>query len=180
MPKNKLFMVGGAKGVGKSELTKEVARELSIERMETGAFVLDYLKNPPKMALTDYLVGRILSATNDILLDTHFAEYPIRGETSAPFKRGLESPNLAQIASAFNVDACLIEVMPEELLRRRRNHSKLRRRNPTFILEELEYNRRAYGLYVGELGITPCIIINDKFEKAKDDISAWVMERYGK
>ena len=43
MAKNNLFMVGGAKGVGKTRLTLDVSSDLGLARIETGKVVFDYI-----------------------------------------------------------------------------------------------------------------------------------------
>lgn len=45
---NSLFIIGGAKGVGKTTLISRISLECNLGRIETGKLVFDYvLENPP-------------------------------------------------------------------------------------------------------------------------------------
>ena len=97
--KYKLFMVGGAKGTGKTRLTLDVASELDLGRIETGKIVFDYIfQGLPPDGLTDYITQEIFSQNRDLILDTHYARYSDKEEPNKQFRRGLEPENLVSHA----------------------------------------------------------------------------------
>ena len=56
MTRPNLFMVGGAKVVGKTSLTLDVSSELGLGRIETGKIVFDYIfQGLPSEELTEYI-----------------------------------------------------------------------------------------------------------------------------
>ena len=168
-------MIGGAKGVGKTRLTLEASIELGLTRIETGKIVLDYVsKGLPLEALTDYLSKEICSSNDNIILDTHYARYSDKEEPNKQFQRGLEPEDLKKLSKKFNIFPCLVEVQLSELEQRRKNDTKRRVINPSYILQENEFNRRGYGLYLTELNKEPFILINDIYIIAKDKLVRWI------
>lgn len=168
-------MVGGSKGVGKTRLTLDAAATSGLGRIETGKIVLDYvLQNLPLDELTDYITQKILSQNGDLVLDTHYARYSDREEPNKQFRRGLEAEDLARLVKKFNIFPCLVEVPVGELELRRRRDEKRRVISPNFIEEEMEFNRRGYGLYLAELKREPFVLINDVYTTAKDKLIQWI------
>jgi len=108
MTKNNLFMVGGAKGVGKTRL--------------------------PLEGLTDYITGEILSQNRNLVLDTHYARYSDKEEPNKQFRRGLEPEDLERLLEKFNIFPCLVEVPLCELEQRRKNDPKKRVINMKFCI----------------------------------------------
>lgn len=175
MTKPNLFMIGGAKGVGKTKITTDVAADLRIQRVETGKVVLDYVsQGRPLEKLMDYLTDQILSFDNTLILDTHYAQYSDREEPNKQFKRGLEAANLEKLSSGFNIFPCLVEVPLCELEQRRLTDLKRRVVNPSLILQEVEFNRRGYELYIAELKREPFILVNGIYARAKTDLIKWI------
>lgn len=180
MARHNLFMIGGAKGVGKTRLTLDVAIELEIGRIETGKLVFDYvLQNLPLTELTDYITEEIRVQDRDLILDTHYAQYSDREETNKPFKRGLEPINLERLSEKFNIFPCLLEVPLCELEQRRFKDTKKRVINPTFIMQEIEFNRRGYELYLAELNKEPFVLVNDIYISAKNNLIKWIAQNNG-
>lgn len=179
--KHNIFMVGGSKGVGKTRLTLDVATLSGLERIETGKIVLNYvLQNLPLEGLTNYLVQEIISMKEDLILDTHYARYSDKEEPNKQFRRGLEKEDLAKLLGKFTVFPCLIEVPLDELEKRRRMDEKKRIVTPSFILEEIEFNRRGYELYLAEVKKKPFILINNVYETARDNLLGWIVQNSGK
>lgn len=177
MIKYDLFMIGGAKGVGKTRLTLEVAIELEIGRIETGKVVFDYvLQNLPLAGLTDYITEEIQVQDRNLILDTHYAQYSDREESNKRFKRGLEPTNLERLAEKFNIFPCLLEVPLCELEQRRLRDAKKRVVNPTFIMQEIEFNRRGYELYLAELNKKPFVLVNDIYIGARNNLLRWIAQ----
>src|SRR3989344_6302708 len=109
--RNNLFMIGGAKGVGKTTLTRDLAIELGLTRIETGEMVLEYVaKGLPIERITEYLTSQILARKTDLILATHYARYSDREEPNKKFRRGLEPDDLARLLERFSVFPCLVEV----------------------------------------------------------------------
>jgi len=175
MAKNYLFMVGGAKGVGKTRLTLDVSAELGLARIETGKIVFDYVfQGLPLERLTDYITQEILSQDRDLILDTHYARYSDKEEPNKQFRRGLENADLKRLLEKFDIFPCLVEVPLCELEQIRRSDPKKRVTNPVYIMQEMEFNRRGYELYLKEVNQPPFVIINHFYNKAKNELINWI------
>ncbi|MEK6913256.1 MAG: hypothetical protein AABW47_01130 [Nanoarchaeota archaeon] len=178
MTKNNLFMIGGSKGVGKTRLTLDVSVELGLVRIETGKIVLDYVgQGLPLEALTEYISKEICSGDSDLILDTHYARYSDKEEPNKQFQRGLEPEDLKKLLKKFNIFPCLVEVPLSELEQRRKNDPKRRIINPFYIIQEMEFNRKGYELYLAELNEKPFILINDNYLIAKDNLIRWIKDK---
>jgi hypothetical protein len=112
-----------------------------------------------------------------LILDTHYARYSDKEEPNKQFMRGLETENLEKLLEKFNIFPCLIEVPLCELEQRRKNDSKKRVTNPEYILQEIEFNRRGYELYLKETGNKkPFILINQIYTIAKENLIRWIVK----
>lgn len=180
MAKNNLFMVGGAKGVGKTRLTLDVSSDLRLARIETGKVVFDYIfQGLPLEGLTDYIIQEILSQDKSLILDTHYARYSDKEEPNKQFRRGLEPEDLEKLLGKFTIFPCLVEVPLCELEQRRKNDPKKRVINPVYILQEVEFNRRGYELYLQEVKQKPFVLINDLYCNARNNLVRWITENNG-
>src|SRR3989338_10217776 len=180
MVKHNLFMVGGAKGVGKTTLTLDVSSELSLGRIETGQIVFDYVfQGLPLEELTKYITKEIFSQDRNLVLDTHYARYSDKEEPNKQFKRGLEPENLDRLLEKFNIFSCLVEVPLCELEQRRKNDPKKRIINPFYIMQEIEFNRRGYELYLKETNKKPFVLTNELYVNARNNLSKWITENNG-
>ncbi len=180
MIKRNLFMVGGSKGVGKTRLTLDVSSELDLGRIETGEIVFDYVfQGLPLEKLTDYITQEILSQDRSLILDTHYARYSDKEEPNRQFRRGLEPEDLKRLLEKFNVFPCLVEVPFCELEQRRQNDLKKRIINPFYIMQEIEFNRKGYELYLKETNKCPFILINDFYLNARNRLIEWVSKNNG-
>jgi len=170
-------MIGGAKGVGKTELTLDASSELGLGRIETGKIVLDYISQGLCMeGLTNYITEEIFSQNKSLILDTHYARYSDKEEPNKQFKRGIEPENLMRLLEKFNIFPCLIEVPLCELEQRRKKDPKKRVINPVYILQEIEFNRRGYELYLQEVNQKPFVLINDLYTNAKNNLNNWILK----
>lgn len=180
MAKNNLFMVGGAKGVGKTRLTLDVSSDLGLARIETGKVVFDYIfQGLPLEGLTNYITEEILSQNRDLILDTHYARYSDKEEPNKQFRRGLEPKDLERLLGKFIIFPCLVEVAPCELEQRRKNDPKRRVINPVYIMQEVEFNRRGYELYLQEVNQKPFVLINHLYSTARNNLIKWITENKG-
>ena len=180
MAKNNLFMIGGAKGVGKTRLTLDVSSDLGLARIETGKVVFDYIfQGLPLEKLTNYITGKILSQDRNLVLDTHYARYSDKEEPNKQFRRGLEPEDLERLLERFNIFPCLVEVPLYELKKRRKNDLKKRVINPVYIMQEIEFNRKGYELYIQEVNQKPFILVNDLYIDAKNNLIKWITENKG-
>ena len=180
MAKNNLFLVGGAKGVGKTRLTLDVSSDLGLARIETGKVVFDYIfQGLPLEGLTDYITKEILSQDRDLMLDTHYARYSDKEEPNKQFRRGLEQEDLERLLEKFNIFLCLVEVPLCELEQRRKNDPKKRVINPVYIMQEIEFNRRGYELYLQEVNKKPFVLTNELYVNARNNLSKWITENNG-
>lgn len=178
MQKNSLFMVGGSKGTGKTKLTLDVSAELSLARVETGKIVFDYVNQGlPLDKLTEYITEKICSENNNLILDTHYARYSDREEPNKQFRRGLEPEDLEKLLKKFDIFPCLVEVPIRELGQRRKKDAKKRVINPVYIMQEVEFNRRGYELYLAELKREPFILVNEIYTLAKDSLINWIKSK---
>jgi hypothetical protein len=175
MEKNKLFMIGGAKGVGKTRLTLDVSSKMNLGRIETGKVVFDYVfRGLPPEGLTDYITSEILSQKRDLILDTHYARYSDREEPNKQFRRGLEAEDLERLLRQFNIFPCLVEVPLCELEQRRKNDPKKRVVNPFYIIQEIDFNRKGYELYLQETKQKPFVLINGVYMDARNSLINWI------
>jgi hypothetical protein len=180
MAKNNLFMIGGAKGVGKTRLTLDVSSDLGLARIEAGKVVFDYVfQGLPLDRLTNYITEEILSQNRNLVLDTHYARYSDKEEPNKQFRRGLEPEDLERLLKKFNIFLCLVEVPLCELEQRRKNDPKRRLINPAYILQEVEFNRRGYELYLQEVNQKPFVLINDSYINARNNLIKWITENNG-
>ena len=180
MVKHNLFMIGGAKGVGKTRLTLDVSSELGLGSIETGKIVFDYVfQGLPLEGLTDYLTKEISSQNRALILDTHYARYSDKEESNKQFRRGLEPEDLVKLLEKFNIFPCLVEVPLCELEQRRRNDPKKRIINPFYIMQEVEFNRRGYELYLKETSQKPFVLVNDVYINARNNLIKWISENGG-
>jgi len=169
-----IFMVGGAKCVGKTSLTTAVSSDLGLPRIETGKLLRDYRLNPPAISFKDYIATRVRENETDLLLDTHFAQYPPNTTENVIFERGLDSQQLASISEQFNILLCLLELSPKDLLKRRFKDTKRRTTLPLLVLEELEFNLRAVRLYSADLARDFFRLENRDFNETKMQIENWI------
>lgn len=177
MAKNNLFMVGGAKGIGKTRLTLDVSSDLGLARIETGKVVFDYIfQGLPLEGLTNYITEEILSQDRNLILDTHYARYSDKEEPNKQFRRGLETEDLERLLEKFHILPCLVEVPLCELEQRRKDDPKRRVINPFYIMQEVEFNRRGYELYLQEVHKQPFVLINDLYVSARNNLSRWIIE----
>ncbi len=177
MKKYNLFMVGGAKGVGKTRLTLDISLDLELARIETGKIVFNYLfQGLPLENLTSYITEEILSQDRDLILDTHYASYSDEEDSNKKFRRGLESEDLEKLLKKFSIFPCLVEVPLYELELRRNNDPKKRVLNPRYIMQEIDFNRKGYELYLQEVKKEPFIIINDMYLNAKVNLKNWIIK----
>jgi len=174
MAKSKIFMIGGAKCVGKTSLTQMVSLETGIARLETGRVLSEYVSLHPSINFKDYLTEAILNNEQELILDTHFAQYSPYAQKSGVFERGLETDNLTKLSYKFDIHLCLLEVNQEELLQRRLKNFKKSAIIPELISEELEYNLRASKIYSAELSKPVFRLENTEFNEAKLKLEGWI------
>ncbi len=169
-----LFLVGGAKGVGKTTITSCTAEECGIERVETGKIVFDYIHKGLNCNLNDYITEQLFTWDRDLLVDTHFAAYPHTQGMDRKFKRGLDKKNLYDLSKWFDIYLCLIDLDGEELLRRRMRDNKERITVLEMVQEELEFNRKASEIYSKETKKPVLRLYNYDPNSTKRDLSSWI------
>lgn len=168
MAKYNLFMIGGAKGVGKTRLTLDISSELKLGRIETGKIVFNYVSQGlPLERLTNCITEEIFSQDRNLVLDTHYARYSDKEGPNKQFRRGLEPEDLQRLLEKFNIFPCLVEVSLCELEQRRLKDAKKRVINPIYITQEIEFNQRDYELYLRETNRKPFILVNDIYINTK-------------
>jgi adenylate kinase len=174
MIKKKLFMIGGAKGVGKSSLLSEISTELAMEKIETGNIVHGYVnKGLPFEGLNDYITQEIYSRECDnLILDTHYVSY---NKGAKEFGRGLKTENLEKLAEKFDIYPCLVEISLDKLEQRRKNDDKKQRiLDASHIAKEVESTRKIYQSYLSEINKESFILTNDNYTTAKESLTNWI------
>ena len=180
MVKHNIFMIGGAKGVGKTRLTLDISSELDLGRIETGQVVFDYIfQRLPLDGLTEYITEEIFSQDRNLVLDTHYARYSDKEEPNKQFRRGLEPEDLERLLKKFTIFPCLVEVPLCELEQRRIKDSKRRVINPVYIMQEIEFNRRGYELYLKETNQEPFVLVNGIYPIARNKLVKWISKHNG-
>src|SRR3989339_423475 len=161
-------------------LTLDVSSDLGLARIETGKVVFDYVfQGLPLDGLTNYITGEILSQNRNLVLDTHYARYSDKEEPNKRFRRGLEPEDLERLLKKFNIFPCLVEVPLCELEQRRKNDPKRRVINPIYIMQEVEFNRKGYELYLQEVNQKPFVLINNIYINARNNLIKWITENNG-
>lgn len=177
---NQIFLVGGAKGVGKTSLINRVSEEGAIMAVSTSRFVdeLKRLKDSEYLEteeVNEYLCQRLIALSgNDMVVDTHYATYPVSETPYRPFKRGMGRHQLERIAKVFDINLCLVSIEPKDLLKRREQDKRERIKDPVMISEELDYNKMAAEIYARDLGKRLMILKNDDFQDTKQSLLNWI------
>lgn len=143
MHKNTVYFMGGAKGVGKTALIREVSLRTLIPHINTGDF---FAQPGSKEEITDNIV-KCLSLNAPLIADTHYAGF-IGGIFSGNFERGLNTEQLGRLLERTNVEFLLITLPLEQLLLRRMNDKdSVRDSDAVNIYEELKHNELYFREY---------------------------------
>jgi len=148
-----LIFIGGAQGVGKSTVIKEVKRISGINIFSTGTFYGQGNKNihNPGDSIKDYLTNGFYG-----IIDTHYA-----GNSPYGLIRGLTRENLLSIASKKTIDLVLMELDFNTLLERRLRDNKRKRNNDVETCRrDIEMNSVYFHEYCKELNIEGLKITN--------------------
>ncbi len=165
---NKIYYVGGAKGVGKTTLLTDIAKEKGLQIVNTGSFF--YVKQPKKI-IKATVVNHLIKNT-PLIADTHYAGF-IDGEYSGKYERTLYVDELALLAENSDLELILVEIDPEKLFSRRSlATNKKRNLNIEHVRAELRYNRKYFHDYCEQLSQQGFIINNNDFEEAKKKLAS--------
>jgi len=157
MIKQKLYFIGGSKGVGKSTVIKKASELSEILIINTGNF---YLKD--KQNAEESIVKHLLDCPVSIV-DTHYAGH-ISGTFKGEYKRGMKQTSIDGLAKVKEIELVLITLPVDELLERRINDSsELRDTNRENTLIELEQNFKYFKEYCMQLERCGYVIINQDF-----------------
>lgn len=158
-----LIFLGGAKGIGKSTVLKELLKEYKIDTVNTGNI---YLAAKRDLVDPELAIVMDLSNRNYSIVDTHYAGYFKNG-----FVRGLSKENLLKLSNKKSLAFILMEIDEKELLRRREKDCSTERiHNSDHLRKELEMNHFYFNQYCKDLSAEGTIIINRDIEKSKNKI----------
>ena len=165
----KLVILGGAKGVGKSTLIQRLVKIKPLRIVNSGEIVASALnKNlDPEEAIKGYL----LETSADLILDTHYAGYTPKG-----FIRSLSANSLCVIKKVKSIDLILLDLDTQSLIKRRTEDENKKRIPPRgFSAEtELEMNRVYFREYCKDLSIPGITIINYNLNKTLEQVINWI------
>ena len=161
-----MYFVGGAKGVGKSSLLREVSKQTGLLVVNTGDFFREatqsYQNNVKEIAKKNIILYFCESVP--AIADTHYAGF-LDGIYNGRFERGLHQDELGLLAQNVDLELILIDLDPL-ILRERRIDDANNDRDHLFesIRKEIEANRIYFDEYCLELGKKGVIIENIDFD----------------
>lgn len=151
-----LIFVGGAKGVGKTSVLKEVSKMIPIEIINTGKiYTATRIRGEDsEKAIFDSLVH------HNGIVDTHYVGYKGNG-----FVRGLSSVYLKKLEAIKKIDLVLIDLNAKDLIERRRKDISMRRIEDYNHMErELGENRHYFWQYCEDLLTQGYVLFNKDLE----------------
>jgi adenylate kinase len=157
-----VYMIGGAKGVGKSSVIKLVSESTGLPVINTGDF---FSGKEPKIDTISRIV-EYLHKNAPLIADTHYAGF-VNGVFGGQFERALPEEHLELLSKNAYPELFLIDLHPDELLMRRRNDIYNKRDlNSEHATRELEENRRYFSEYCKQLKKEGYVIPNDSSEES--------------
>ncbi|MFH0936053.1 MAG: hypothetical protein V1815_00040 [Candidatus Woesearchaeota archaeon] len=161
--KNRIYFIGGAKGVGKSSLlNSETIMNYGLEIVNTGEFFnkankiyTSNIKKNAKKNMLGYFIRKV-----PLIADTHYAGF-LNGIYGGKFERGLYQEELELLDSNCDLELVLITLDPKVALERRKNDSKNQRDfNYDNLKREIEANYLYFNEYCAQLQKKGTIIEN--------------------
>jgi len=165
----KLVIIGGAKGVGKSTLIQRLIKIKPMRIVNTGEIVISALNK--KLDPEEKIKGYLLENSTDLIMDTHYAGYTPHG-----FIRGLSTKSLHTIKEAKSIDLILLDLDTQSLIKRRTEDENKKRIPPSgFSAEtELEMNRVYFREYCKDLSMPGITLINYNLNKTLEQVINWI------
>lgn len=171
--KNKLYFIGGAKGVGKTSLLEEVHRKKNLELINTGDFFnkANKLNENNSKDIAKKNMINFLSNGTPMIVDTHYAGF-LEGIYSGKFERGLYWNELELINSHNDLELVLID-LDISILKQRRINDNLNERDYSIenIKKELEFNRLYFYEYCAQLSKKGTVIQNIDYNESLKQLS---------
>lgn len=165
----KITLVGGAKGTGKSTISKKVSETIGTGYLHTGTLFSEAGKD--KEIYERILLEKISGFSG--IIDTHYAGYHADG-----FCKGISSGSLRNFQKT-NIGIILIDLDAETLYDRRAHDDKKRVLDKKHISEELYWNRKYFNEYCDELGIEGKILVNDGLERTISEVIKYIGGKNG-
>jgi len=167
--RNKIYFIGGAKGVGKSSLlNSKTIKNKGLQIVNTGDFfnrankIYTYnVKEKAKQDMLNYLISN-----TPLIADTHYAGF-LNGIFSGRFERGLYLEELAFLDNNSDLELILITLDPKVALERRKK-DLINQRDLNFdrIKKEIEANQSYFEEYCSQLQKQGTIIENMNYDVA--------------
>lgn len=178
MLKKKAYLIGGAKGVGKSTLLKHLIKKIDLEIINTGSIFIEFQDSgifDYKMKAKEYIINYVIN-NSPLILDTHYAGF--LKNVSNGFERGLTVEEVNTIAEKVDLELILIESSIEQVYKRRVN-DKFKVRNLDYANTEKEIlaNRLYFQEYCTQLSKPGKIIINNDLFKSERLLYEFIKER---
>jgi|TARA_Y100000310_G_C20487926_1_gene717739 adenylate kinase len=165
--KNKIYFIGGAKGVGKSSLlnSKHIMNK-GLEIVNTGDFFNrankiynNNVKENAKEDMLDYLINN-----SPLIADTHYAGF-LNGIYSGKFERGLYEEELNFLDHNSELELILITLDPQIALERRKQDIRNQRDlNYDNLKKEIEANQLYFAEYCSQLQKKRTVIENIDYD----------------
>jgi len=170
--KDKLYFVGGVKGVGKTSLINELRRNHKIGYINTGDLVRNYrrMKKEDKQITNsvDLFIFNNLIFLKDSIVDTHFAGRTENGD----YVKGLDDYFLNALSLKKNIELVLVTASVDDIYERRAKDVLRRER----ILDKSDIEREIHATnyfimnYAKIINKKPYFILNNDFNQAYNEL----------
>ncbi len=164
-----IILIGGAKGTGKSTITKKISEITGKNHLHTGTLFLDADKN---LEIYEKMLFEKVAGFSGIM-DTHYAGYHADG-----FCRGISEGLLKNIGK-MKTGLVLIELDVDTLYERRMIDKKIRIMDKKHMSEELYWNRKYFNEYCDELRIEGKSLSNYDLENTINGVIGYLGGKNG-
>ena len=165
---DRIYLMGGAKGVGKSTIIQNAIKNIYLPVVNTGNFFNLAEKTSPenyksiaKQNMLSYLINNA-----PLIADTHYAGF-INNIYEPKFERGLSELELHVLNKNVDLTCILIDMEPEILAERRKlDLVNERDQNLVSMCKELDANRKYFISYCDQLAIEGTVIKNNELDES--------------
>ncbi|MFW9875616.1 MAG: ATP-binding protein [Candidatus Thorarchaeota archaeon] len=166
--KQKLVLIGGAKGVGKSTVLDELSKDFPFEIVNTGNIVKLVKNNSFNY---EQIILHLISKQEGLIFDTHYAVY----DGDDGFKRNKLYDLLPKIDQKRNMKLILVDSTPEIILKRRKKDvSRSRRMEFNHIKRELEKNREYFQDFCNYISTEGTVIFNNTLDQCLNNVRRYI------
>ncbi len=176
---DELIIIGGARGVGKTTIAKEVSKQLSGSYVHPGDKFIKYFYSGLNIRETKIIEGmalnEVLNSPKPTIVDLHYKFY----SKSNGWGDGFCDDSLTILAQNYSkIKLYLVELDAGTLYQRRladpNKEKKKRKIEKEVIQEELRQNKEGFQRFVDFLGkltrVESKVVVNNDFQKSLEEI----------